>query len=47
MEVRVKRDADARLGSGSLQDIHIISAAHADFGHVNHVPASLHQQSGG
>jgi hypothetical protein len=43
MEIRVERDADARFGSGSLQDVHIISAAHADFGYVDHVPTSLRQ----
>ena len=47
MEVRVKRDADARLGSGALRDVHIIGAAHADVGHVEHVPARLRKQTGG
>jgi hypothetical protein len=44
MEVRVQRDADARFGSSSLQDVPIIGAAHADFGHVDHVPAGLRKQ---
>jgi hypothetical protein len=37
MEIRIERDADARIGARS---------PHADFGHVNHVPPALAQQSG-
>ena len=47
MEIRVKRDADARLGTGARQHIRIRRAAHADFGHMDHVPAGLRQQAGG
>jgi hypothetical protein len=28
MEIRVERDTNARFGSGSLHDVHIISATH-------------------
>ena len=47
MEIRVKRDADARLGAGARQHIRIRRAAHADFRHVDHVPPSLGQQTSG
>jgi hypothetical protein len=47
MEVRVERDARARFGSGSLHDVHIIRAAHADISHMDHIPPSARKQSGG
>ena len=39
VEIRVERNADALLRSGSLQDVGIIGAAHSNFGYVSHVPA--------
>src|ERR1700733_409611 len=47
MEICVERDANARFGSGMLQDVDIISAAQSDLGHMDHVPANLNKQSGG
>ena len=47
MEVRVERDADALLRSGSLQDGDVIGAAHSDIGYVNHIPAGLNEDAGG
>jgi hypothetical protein len=47
MEIRVKRDADASVGSGTFQDFNILSAAHANFGHMDNVPTGLREQRRG
>ena len=47
VEIRVERDADALIRSGSLQDVDVIGAAHPDFGYVSHVPAGLCEQRAG
>jgi hypothetical protein len=45
MEIRIERDANALLGARSLQNLWILGTTEADFGHVNHVPPALAQQS--
>jgi hypothetical protein len=47
MKIRIEHNANACFGSSSQQDVNVVGPAHADFRHVNYVPASLRQQSGG
>ena len=36
MEIRIERDADARVGARSPQNLCIVGTTHAYFKHVNH-----------
>lgn len=47
VEIRIKCDADARLGPPPLQNGCIVGATHPDFRHMNHVPSAPLQQAGG
>jgi hypothetical protein len=46
VKIRVEGHADPCLGQSAAQNLAIISAAHADVGHMDRIPTRLSQQSG-